>query len=157
MYESRQGYTHTCAKEIGSLLDGSVVIVKAKDGYKEALEQYDLVIIGSAVYAGRVPSSIKKFCKLKMKDLMNRPLALFMNGIGIEFKDKYYSKNYHVSLLDHTLEKGWFGGVIEVDKHKNVTKFILSRILNGEKERHVEKLEDIPPFVDAIKKQLKKK
>jgi len=157
VYESRQGYTHTCAKEIGSLLEGSVVIVKAKDGYKEVLDQYDLIIIGSAIYAGRVPSSIKKFYKRKMEDLLQRPLALFMCGTGIELKDTYYSKNYPVPLLDHAMQKGWFGGVIIVDKHKNVTKFILSRILKGEKEKHVEKLEDIPPFVDAIKKHLQKR
>ncbi|MDA3821824.1 MAG: hypothetical protein PF450_04315, partial [Bacteroidales bacterium] len=112
---------------------------------------------GSAVYAGRVPSSIKKFYKHKMENLLQRPLALFMCGTGIELKDSYYTKNYPHSLLEHAIEKGWFGGVIEVDKHKNVTKFILSKILKGEKELHVEKLEDIPPFVDAIKKQLRKK
>ncbi len=80
-----------------------------------------------------------------------------MCGTAIELKDKNYEKNYPSSLLDHALQKGWFGGVIEVDKHKNVTKFVLSRILKGEKELHVEKLEDIKPFVDAIKKSLSKK
>lgn len=157
IYESKQGYTHKCVKEIASLLDGSVVIVKAKDGFKEALEQYDFIIIGAAVYAGRVPSSIKKFYKQKMSALLQRPLALFMCGTGIEFKDQYYTKNYPLPLLDHAMQKGWFGGVIEVDKHKNVTKFVLSRILKGEKELHVERLEEIKPFVDAIKKHIDKK
>ncbi len=157
VYESRQGYTHRCASEIASLLDGSVVIVKAKDGHKEAIEQYDLIIIGSAVYAGRIPSSIKKFYKRTMSALLQLPLAIFMCGTGIEFKEKYYAKNYPIQLLDHALQKGWFGGVIEVDKHKNVTKFVLSRILKGEKELHVERLEEIKPFVDAIKKHIDEK
>jgi len=157
VYESRQGYTHKCAKEIESLLDGSVVLVKAKDANKEALEQYDLIIIGSAVYAGGIPSSIKRFSNRNLQNLLQRPLALFMCGTAIELKDQNYEKNYPSSLLDHALQKGWFGGVIEVDKHKNITKFVLSRILKGEKELHVEKLEDIKPFVDAIKKSLSKK
>ena len=157
VYETRQGYTKKCVKEIESLIDGSVIIVRGKDGCKEALEQYDLIIIGAAVYAGRIPSSIRKFCKLKINDLLQRPLALFMCGTGEELQETNYKKNYPSALLDHALQKGWFGGVIEVDKHKNITKFVLSRILKGEKELHVEKLESIKPFVEAIKKSINRK
>ncbi|NCB01101.1 MAG: hypothetical protein EOM67_02910, partial [Spirochaetia bacterium] len=121
------------------------------------LEQYDLIIVGSAVYASRISSSVKKFCKLRNEELLSRPLALFMCGTGEELQDKFYTKNYNPTLLNHALEKGWFGGVIEVDKHKNITKFVLSRILKGEKELHVEKLENVDPFVKAIQKKLKPK
>jgi len=155
VYESRQGYTHACAKKVASLLDGSTVIIKAKDGYKEALEQYDCIIVGSAIYASHIPSSIKKFCKLRKKELLDRPLALFMCGTGEELKDSFYQKNYDPSLLDHAVSKGWFGGVIVLNKHKNITKFILSLILKGEAELHEERPEAIEPFVADIKKSLK--
>ncbi len=155
VYESREGYTHSCAKKVASLLDGSTVVIKAKDGYKEALEQYDLIIVGSAIYASRIPSSVKKFCKLRKKELLNRPFALFMCGTGEDMQQTFYEKNYDPSLLNHALQKGWFGGLIELDKHKNITRFILSKILKGEKELHQERLEAIEPFVKAILQEIK--
>ena len=150
VYESKKGYTKSCAEQIAGELGKTTVIVSAKMAYKEALDQYDLIIIGSAVYAGKVPSRIRRFCKVKEDELLNRPLALFMCGTGEEFKDSYYEKNYPQSLLEHALEKGWFGGLIVLNQHRGITKMVLSSILKGKQELHVEKRENISGFVSSI-------
>jgi len=86
-----------------------------------------------------------------MNELLQRPLALFMCGTGEEFKDKYYNQNYPESLLNHAISKGWFGGKILLSEHHGITKMVLSSILKGKKELHVEKKENIPLFVDSLK------
>jgi menaquinone-dependent protoporphyrinogen oxidase len=151
VYESKKGYTKSCVDEIAKQIGKSTVMVNTKQAYKEALDQYDLVIIGSAIYAGRIPSSIKKFCAKKGEELLSHPMALFMCGTGEELKDKYYTQNYPSQLLEHAKEKGWFGGVIELSQHRGITKMILSSILKGKKELHVEKQENIIPFVQNLK------
>jgi len=150
VYESKGGYTKECAHTLEKYLAGSGRAVEVQAAGKENLAGYDRVVIGSAVYAGRVPARIRRFVKKNMEDLLHRPLSLFVCGTAEEFKDTYYEKNYPEQILNHADRREWFGGHIILEDHHGLKKMILSSILKGEKELHRERLENIEPFAGFL-------
>ncbi len=150
IYESKSGYTKECASLLEKELKGKGRAVHVKQAGKENLKGYDHIVIGSAVYAGRVPSSIRRFVARHKSDLMNLPLSLFVCGTGEEYKDQYFEKNYDHDILKHAERKGWFGGKIILSEHRGLKKMMLASILKEKTELHVEKRENIAPFAEAI-------
>ena len=158
IYETKNGYTLTCAQMIAELLGETTNIVKVSDSEIPSIQDYDLVIIGSAVYAENIPSSIRKFCRERENELIETPLALYMCALaGPKFKDIYYKRGYSKVLLNHALELGWFGGVMALPHKSRVVSSFLSLFFKGDKVIHTERLEEIGPFVDSITEKMQKK
>ncbi len=150
VYESKTGYTAECALRLETELNGQGKAVHVKAARKEDLAVYDHIVIGSAVYAGRVPSSIRGFVKKKETVLLSKPLSIFVCGTGEEFFDQYLKKNYPAQVLEHTTFRIWFGGKIVLSEHRGIKKRILASILKDKTELHVEKREHIAPFARQI-------
>ena len=150
IYESKSGYTEECAQKLEKELSGRGRAVHVKQARRENLKGYDHIVIGSAVYAGRIPLSIRNFVKKNSEEILQVPLSLFVCGTGEEYKESYFEKNYPEVILSHASRKGWFGGVILLSQHRGLKRMMLSSILKDKTELHVEKQENIAPFAQEL-------
>lgn len=80
-YASKHGSTKEIAEFIGTNLSDQGFGVTVKDVSEvNVLDDYDVIILGSAVYAGSWMSSAKVFSERFKEDLLGKPLWLFSSG-----------------------------------------------------------------------------
>lgn len=109
-YFSRSGYTESLAKDIAQRINGDLDKIKDDKSWKGALgfvkggyyalkkkktqiiytkkpEEYDMVIIISPVWAGKVPPAINSYC-IKLKDKFKN-LALVLDCESSDLKKSF--------------------------------------------------------------------
>ena len=58
---------------------GQADVYNLKTMPKLNLEEYDTVIIGGYIHAGRIAGPVKKFCRKNMEALLKKKLGLFIS------------------------------------------------------------------------------
>lgn len=76
LYGSKYGATETCAKKIASEIKGQVNLINLLENRPVELKDYDAVLMGGAVYAGKMPEEV--VCGIKDLNLNGVPYGLFI-------------------------------------------------------------------------------
>ena len=74
IYYSKNGTTLGTAKVIKNKLGDNCDIINIKE-CKNSFSKYDAFIIGSPIYAGRLPGAISRFMHKNNKDLFEKPVS----------------------------------------------------------------------------------
>ena len=85
IYGTRGGATTAIAEEIGKTLSAEgfeSVMKNASDLRDVKVEDYDLFVVGSSVYAGMWSGKAKGFLKKNQKTLASKKVALFSSGLA---------------------------------------------------------------------------
>ena len=77
-YVSQHGCTETCANLINEKLDETATVVNLKKNKKIDLSEYDRVILGGSIHAGRVQGYLRRFCQQHLNELLSKELALYI-------------------------------------------------------------------------------
>jgi menaquinone-dependent protoporphyrinogen oxidase len=119
-YASRHGSTEEVAREVASTLrrGGNIVYVHGADTVAD-LSSYDAVVLGGALYMGRLHHDARRFLELHHDALERLPLAVF--ALGPQTMEKEADSR---SQLWHALDRAQvapdlvaiFGGVIDPAK-----------------------------------------
>jgi menaquinone-dependent protoporphyrinogen oxidase len=153
VYASRHGYVRECAQRISEGLGTETNLVEvSRTMPKDLLFHYDTVIIGGGIHAGSFPPLLKRFCRRNIKELSNKRLGLYLCATNSEHKEEQFSKSYPQVLLEKAVATGWFGGRIILADHKNVTLFILKKILNKDTDLHAELPNEVEAFIKHMQK-----
>jgi menaquinone-dependent protoporphyrinogen oxidase len=56
VYTSKTGTTEKCEKKLSKLLKNNVKLIDLKNAEKENIDNYDAVILGGYIHAGKAPS-----------------------------------------------------------------------------------------------------
>lgn len=76
LYGSKYGATESCAKKIASEINGQVELINLLEKKPQLLSGYDLVLMGGAVYAGKMADDVIRGIKdLKLEET---PYGLFI-------------------------------------------------------------------------------
>ena len=133
VYGTRGGATTAIAEEIGKTLtaEGFESIVKNAADLKDVkVQDYDLFIVGSSVYAGMWSGKAKGFLKKNQKELASRKVALFSSGLA-------GSDPAQAAAAKQSIEKtaaqfptikpvalAYFGGVVNFDSPNFLAKIM---------------------------------
>lgn len=110
MYVTKHGSTRKCASILSKKLTGKVDMYNLREGKAPDLAEYDKVIIGGSIYAGRIQKEISEFCSQNLEALKNKKLGLF---ICCMFKDSSMAQlksAYPEELLKRAAASNSFGG-----------------------------------------------
>jgi menaquinone-dependent protoporphyrinogen oxidase len=128
VYGSKHGSTAEIAQTIAQTLQESGLSADcAAAGDVTALEPYDAVVLGSAVYMKRWRGEAKRFLRKHAKELSQRPLWVFSSGpTGDPSRDnpswleppKVVEKVEQLGARDHVV----FGGSMPADPHGHVQR-----------------------------------
>ena len=123
VYASKHGSTAEIATMIASTLsDSGLRATCAEASSVPALDPYDAVILGSAVYARRWRGEARRFLRRHASELAQRPFWVFSSGpVGPPENDnpdwaepaRTIAKALELGARDHVV----FGGAVPADPH----------------------------------------
>lgn len=137
-YGSRYGATAEIAERITQTLQEREAIVDLVNLRRETpieIEQYELIIIGSGIAAGKWTKEPIKWMKKYQDELSKKKIALFVSSAYAavpekkeEARIKYLEKIAEKYLKNPPESLGLFGGVIDFSKYNIIIRGIMKGI-----------------------------
>ena len=124
IYKSLQNHD----KDNNRSIDVELINLKEKDDINL---DYDVLIIGSPVYMGRIRKEVKNFLKKYENTLIKKHFALFICGANEVEGIKQINKAFPQELLNHVIATAFLGGEFNFDKMKFLDKKVAQLITKG--------------------------
>ena len=136
VYATQYGCTEEVAHEIASQLDGDTVIINVKKDQIPDLKPFDRIIIGGSVYAGNIQKEIKNFTKTNKKILLQKPLGIFLCGIGLTDSGiaNSFEFSFEQDIREHAKIMDMVGGKLNYDKMRYIDKYIIGIVVKRMKK-----------------------
>jgi menaquinone-dependent protoporphyrinogen oxidase len=151
VYTTKYGSTKTCAEKIREKLNTDTVIVNLKNNKKPNVAEYDTVIIGGSIHAGRIQGQIKRFCSTQEKTLLEKKIGLFICCMYEgEQAQKQFEEAFPERLREHAAARGILGGILDFDKMNFVERMVVKKVA-GVEESHFKLSEE---KIDAFAREL---
>ncbi|MCK9559341.1 MAG: flavodoxin domain-containing protein [Candidatus Marinimicrobia bacterium] len=129
VYATQHGCTEKCAENLARQLAGEVRIVDLKKVKKPALDQFEIVIIGGSIHAGRIQKKVRKFCIDNRVRLMSKRLGLFLCCMEEGEKAlEQFDQVFPDDLRAHAVARGLFGGAFDFSRMNWIEKAIIKKI-----------------------------
>jgi len=77
-YRSRYGCTARYAQLLAGMLAGELTVADLRRSGRLSPASFDLVLLGSPIYAGCVPAGVTRFCERHSAELLRVPVGLFI-------------------------------------------------------------------------------
>jgi menaquinone-dependent protoporphyrinogen oxidase len=152
VYATKHGCTEKCAYRLKENLSGEIELANLKNKPKHRIEEYDTVLIGGSIHAGRIQKSVPKFCKTHLGSLLKKKIGLFICCMEKgEKAEEQFGKAFPKELQDHAKAKGCFGGALDFDKMNFIEKAILKKVANIEKSISDISEKSIQKFISEIR------
>ena len=144
IYASRHSTTRNAGEILKKKLNGNTEIRNINKDKIFALDDFDNIIIGAAIYFGKIQKKLKEFVKENLDTLLNKKIALFI--CSGEENNEYIKRSFPDKLIKHAVSKQLFGGAIlkkEMHFWENVIlKTIKIQDFSRIKKENIEKLAD---------------
>ncbi len=128
LYGTTYGYTESCAKELARQLKVSTDCYNIKNVGGIDLGGYDTLILGSSVYMGQMNKGLREWISANLDSLKQKRLAFFICCASSDMAQKQLETNIPQELLDNSVSKECFGGLMDISKmgfmHKFITKIV---------------------------------
>ena len=128
-YSTSHGCTRKIVNELKDYLGGEVQIVNLKNNLKINLLDYDRVIIGGSIHAGKIQKKVKDFCLKNLDDLKTKEIGLFIcrmeNGL---LAQKQLSDAFPAELIEVSKSTAVFGREYDFSKMNFIEKLIVKKI-----------------------------
>ncbi len=133
VYGTRGGSTKQIAEEIGKVFGGqgyAVTVKDAKDTRGVDVNVFDLVVVGSSVWATMWKRQATGFLKKNAKKLANKKVALFSSGLAGDDPTKMDDANQSIAKVAakfpaiKPLALAYFGGCVNFDSPSFMARFM---------------------------------
>ncbi len=127
-------------------------LIHAKKTGTIDLNTYDTIIIGSAVYAGRILGSVKKFINKHTDTLLAKKTGLFICCMEKDDKAmKELEDNYPENLRNHAKALGTFRGGFDFDDMNFLEKVIIKKVSGNTKSVSYFSEAPVKAFTEKLK------
>lgn len=131
-YAGKTGVTKKCVDYLKEISKEDITLCYAKSQGKIDLSLYDTIIVGGAIRAGKIHSSIKKF--YKANNFSGKKLGLFIVCGSPENFEKYLEANFPDNKADAT---ACFGGEFNLEKANGILdRIIIAQALKALKKKN---------------------
>lgn len=129
IYATTHGTTEKAARMIKDELgEDTISLFNLKKDGEPDLREFERVIVGGSIHAGRIQSSIKKFCTRKSAELLQKELGLFLCGMNKPAYRKQFENAFSEELRSHSRSNKTLGGEFLFEKMNFFQRFIVKRI-----------------------------
>jgi len=148
VYATKHGAAGILAQRIAEKMKGAVVCNLEKDNVN--LDEYECVIIGSSVYAGRARKQTKEFISKNMENLLKKKVGLFLSCLETVNEKTYFESNYPPEILQAAKAKCSPGGIFDPKKAGAIERLIIKII--KKKVNYIDTIDNIKidQFVKAL-------
>jgi len=126
LYATKYGAAAEIAKLIADKIEGAVT-----HNLKQSipsLAEFDCVILGSSVYAGKIHKEAKAFLSKNAAALTEKKFGLFLCGIDEEMAKSYFNANFPEAVLQKAKSTCFPGGMFDPQKANGFERFIIKLI-----------------------------
>ncbi|MBT3272064.1 MAG: flavodoxin [Spirochaetales bacterium] len=128
-YRSKYGAAALCAQKLNEKLGGKCGIVDLKDEKNPSLVEYDTVIIGGSIYAGRMQGTVSRFVEKNKAALKVKTVGLYITCLYQDDKAREeLEANFPIWLTAHAAVSEWFGGIAKLGGMSKTDRFIFTRM-----------------------------
>ena len=129
IYATQHGTTEKVANLISELASDSTVLINLKKSHDVNPDDYDRIIIGGSIHAGRIQKSVRKFCERHMQQLSAKPLGLYLSCLEENEKAiTQFETAYAEILRNHAMSCKLTGGEVMIDRMNFIEKFMMKKI-----------------------------
>lgn len=150
-YASKHGCAEKCAHLLKKKLSGDVEVFDLKQKFNAEMGSFDTVVIGGSIHAGKIQSSIRKFCAKRLEHLRNKKIGLFLCCMEKgEKAQKQFDGAFPAELRIRASASGLFGGAFDFEKMNFFERAIIKKI--AKLDRSVSKIdqEAISRFAEEL-------
>lgn len=145
-YATKYGATAKCAGMLADSLSGEAVLANIGEEPDTDIREYDLVLIGGPVYAGKLKKEVLAFCEANRDVLLKKSTGLFISCLyeGEKAKNEL-NESFPPWIIGHASAAEALGGEILLSKLNVIHRFITKTLLKLKEDVH--KIDE-----DAIKR-----
>lgn len=133
-YSTTHGCTEKTALELQSLSPDLIEMVNLKINPDPDLSEFDRIIIGGSIHAGKIQKRVKEFCQKNMEILISKELGLFICCMEEgETAQQQLENAYPEDLRNHAKATGCLGGEFDFERMNLLQKFIVRKVAHVDK------------------------
>lgn len=145
------GTTKHCAELVAKNIGKGTTVAPYTDA--PSLDDFDQVIIGTPIYAGKPPAELRSFVDKHETKLLTKKLGLF--GCGLNDEPSKIQQQlvgaFPEALRSHATITSWFGGRLILSDLSFPEKMIM-RMMNKKVDEDNLKLDTIKQFAQAFRR-----
>ncbi len=137
-YASKCGSTAEVAQKVGQVLSQSGAEVEVRSAREvRNMEDYDAVVMGTAIRMGRPVGEITSFAKKFSKELAQLPTAVFSLGLSMKedtAENRAETAKFIAPLVEQLPSRkstAMFGGKFDLNTVSPILRFMLSKDTSG--------------------------
>jgi menaquinone-dependent protoporphyrinogen oxidase len=128
-YGTKYGCTEKCASMLARKIPGEVTVLNLKENANHNIGEYDNVIIGGSIYAGKIQGIVKNFCEGNLKTLLSKKVGLFICcGFEGEKAEKQLVESFPATLQAKAMAKGFFGSEMSLERMGFLDRMIVRKV-----------------------------
>ena len=129
VYATTHGCTETCAQKLATRLSGDTDRFNLKEKPQISLANYDRVLIGGSIHAGRIQGSVRRFVSGNLPVLMQKRIGLFICCMEKGEKAKQqFDQVFPAELRSHASAKDLFGGGFDFERMNFLQRALIKKI-----------------------------
>ncbi|OHW63510.1 flavodoxin [Andreesenia angusta] len=153
-YTSEHGTAEKAATELKKKIGGEVDLIdlKRERGY---VENYDNIILGSGIYAGKVSKELKSFIEKNLEEIMKRNHGVYIcsREEGDNSK-KYFTANFRFDLLQTSFCTAHLGHGIDLQKLGFIKKLLFKKVFQIKEDYTTLNEKEIDIFAKKLKAKI---
>ncbi|MCL2074001.1 MAG: flavodoxin domain-containing protein [Marinilabiliaceae bacterium] len=154
IYATKHGTTENVASNIADKLSSAheVELISLRKISKPTLSDFEIVILGTPIYAGKASKKMKSFCKAYETILLKKKIGLYVCGMhpSREKQETELKEAYPEHLLNNASAIGFMGGEFLFEKMNLFERLIIKKIAKTNISVHWINFKEIDNFVSAI-------
>jgi menaquinone-dependent protoporphyrinogen oxidase len=129
LYATKYGSTEKAAQLLATLLPGEATMADLSKSPAPDLSGFDAVVIGSAVYVGKIMQPAQMYLEENADTLRGKTLGLFTCCANVELADEQLKTNFPESLRHAARATGHFGYAIQMSKMNFIERTAIKVIM----------------------------
>lgn len=152
IYESRFGTVKKAVDFIAVKLPGQPEIMTSKEAAKADLADFDTVIIGGSIMAGKVQKDLSAFITSRLSELLTKKVGLFLaaGAPDKEVLEKEINDAYPQPLREKALYTAHIGYEYDFSKLNFIFKFMIKKIAKVYQSVSSINYEELDKLVQAV-------
>jgi menaquinone-dependent protoporphyrinogen oxidase len=129
VFASKHGCAGKAADKLGEAFGEGTKVSEIRNITKIDLTDFDRIIVGGSIRAGRIQRDVKKFTQKYLTQLLEKKLGLFICCMEEgERAEKEFAAAFPKQLIEHATAKGFFGGEFDFEKMNFVERLIVKEV-----------------------------
>lgn len=149
-FASTHGCTEKCAKALASEINNDTLVVDLQSDPLPDLRDFDTIIVGGSIHAGRIQKEVTRFCADYHDTLLNKRLAFFLCCGDAERFEEQLAKVFPPKLLERAVAKGYFGYEIWLNKLNWLVRIIIKKLMRIKSSQSNILHDNISTFAELI-------